>query len=59
MQKVEEHFRRQGVTRESAKAQHAGMMQSFYSSAWTQDDGYGNWYTDRVDHLYDMTEDEI
>jgi hypothetical protein len=60
MQKVEEHFRRQGVTRESAKAQRAGMMQSFYSSAsWTQDDGYGNGYTDRVDHLYDTTEDEI
>jgi hypothetical protein len=60
MQKVEEHFWRQGVTRESAKAQCAGMVQSFYSSSsWTQDDGYRNGYTDRMDHLYDTTEDKI
>jgi hypothetical protein len=60
MQKVEEHFWWQGVTRELAKAQHTGMMLSFYSSmSWAQEDGYGNRYTDRMDHLYDTTEDEI
>ena len=60
MQKVEEYYRKLGITKESVNAKHSNLMQSFYSEyAHTSGDNYDPYHYDRVDHLYDTREDEI
>jgi hypothetical protein len=60
MQKVEEHYHKQGITRGTPANQRSGMMQNFYSgTSYGMTEGYDSWELDRVDHLYDTREDEI
>ncbi|KAJ7095592.1 hypothetical protein C8R44DRAFT_890006 [Mycena epipterygia] len=59
MIKVEDHYRKQGITRESAKAQRASMMQSFHQGGITSVGGYYAPDMERIDHIYDTREDEM
>jgi hypothetical protein len=60
MQKVEDHYRKQGITRDSPSIKRANMVETFYSTGnqgpSQQNDSYNH---SRVDHLYDTIDDEI
>lgn len=57
MQKVKEHYRKQGQTRNSNNQKRATMHQSFFSEGNSNyQDSFGH---DRVDHLYDTLDDEM
>jgi hypothetical protein len=60
MQKVEEHYHKQGIMRGTPANQRSGMMQNFYSgTSYGMTESYDSRELDPVDHLYDTHEDEI
>lgn len=59
MLRVEEYYRKQGVTKESAKQKRASMMQTFHQGGITSVSEYYSPDMDRIDHIYDTREDEI
>ncbi|KAJ7193097.1 hypothetical protein B0H12DRAFT_1231098 [Mycena haematopus] len=57
MQRVEDFYRKQGQTRNSASKPRASMMQSFYNGEIYGSDDPSE--SGRMDHLYDTRDDEI
>ncbi|KAF7348909.1 hypothetical protein MVEN_01411200 [Mycena venus] len=60
MQKVEDHYRKQGITRDSANVKRVNMMQTFYSEhGYAAPTYFDPLEHSRVDHLYDTHDDEV
>ena len=59
-QKVEDHYRKLGITRDSSNTRSANYVHSFYSEGSSgSSQPYDPYEHDRVDHLYDTIDDEI
>lgn len=59
MVKVEDYYRKQGISRESAKAKLASMMQTFHQGGMSVGVDLYSPDMDRIDHLYDFRDDEM
>jgi hypothetical protein len=60
MQKVEDHYRKQGITRDSPSIKRANMVETYYSGGHQgSSQSNDSYHHSRMDHLYDTIDDEI